>query len=256
MSDQPSSLYGSEPEAPRPPAPGLVDQIVGVFTEPAQLFARLRTRPVWLPALLIAIGISLVAMLIWASKVDMAEATRHQMERMKDVFHVNIPDQAMDDAIAKAEGKRPWFSAVSTALLGTPFVYLIVGLIVWGFAAMGTEEGEEPPTFAQAFSLTCVHYLATLPAMLLAGCIALLRPVGGHNIQQLMPTTLSFYLSPDSILAKGFVAMVDPLWIYSFVLIALGMRHTLKAKTWAIAGCLSLFGIFGIGFRFLGSLFQ
>lgn len=256
MSDQPTSLYGDQPEAPNPQAPGLMDQIIGVFSAPKELFARLRTKPVWIPALTLAIVIGLIAMLIWASKVDMAEVTRHQMERMKDVFHVNIPDQAMDDAITKAEGKKPWLSAVSSSVLGAPFVYLITGLIVWGFAAMGTQEGEESPTFGQAFSLTSVHYLVTLPSMLLAGIIALLRPVGGHNIQQLMPTNLSFYVSPESAVLRGVVALVDPLWIFSFVVLAIGMRQTLKAKTWAIGACLSLFGVFGIGFRILGSLFQ
>jgi hypothetical protein len=256
MSDQSTSLYGDQPEAPNPQAPSLMDQITGVFTDPKPLFARLRAKPVWIPALTLAIVVGLIAMLIWATKVDMAEATRHQMERLKDVFHMNIPDQAMDDAIAKAEGKKPWLSAISSAVLGAPFVYLIVGLIVWGFAAMGTQEGEESPTFGQAFSLTCVHYLVTLPSMLLAGVIALLRPVGGHNIQQLMPTALSFYVSPESTLVRGIVALVDPLWIASFVLLAIGMRQTLKAKTWAIAACLGFFGFFGIGFRILGSLFQ
>lgn len=256
MTEPQASLYGDQPGAPNPEAPGLADQIIGVFTGPRALFARLRTRPVWAPALILAIAIGLVAMLIWASKVDMAEATRHQMERMKDLFHMNIPDQAMDDAISKAEGKKPWLSAISGAALGTPFVYLVVGLIVWGFAAMGTEEGEESPTFGQAFALTSVHYLATLPSMLLAGLIALVRPVGGHNIQSLMPTTLGFYMSPESTLARSFVALVDPLWIFSFVLLAIGMRQTLKTKTWAVAACLGVFGFFGIAFRILGSLFQ
>lgn len=256
MSDQPTSLYGDQPEAPRPPAPSLLDQIEGVFTSPKQLFAQLRTNPVWASALVLAIAIGLIAMLIWASKVDMAEATRHQMERMKDVFHMNIPDQAIDSAISKAEGKKPWLSAVSSGLLGTPFVYLIVGLIVWGFAAMGTKEGEDSPTFGQAFSLTVVHYLVTLPSMVLAAVIALVRPVGGHNIQQLMPTTLSFFVKPESNVPRALVALVDPLWIFSFVLLAIGMRQTLKTKTWAIGACLGFFAFFGIAFRILGSLFQ
>ena len=256
MNDQPTSLYGDAPETPNPPAPGLLDQIVGVFTEPTALFARLRNRPSWVPALMVAIAVSLVAMLIWAAKVDMAEATRHQMERTQEVFHINIPDQAMDDAIAKAEGKQPWLTAVSSSVLATPFIFLIVALIVWGCAAMGTEEGEEAPQFGQAFSVTCVHYLSTLPAMLLAGIIALVRPVGGAQIQQLMPTSLSFYLRPEANSARGLIALVDPLWIFSFFVLAIGMRQTLKAKPWAVGLCLAIFGLFGGGFRILGGLFQ
>jgi hypothetical protein len=258
MSDQPASLY-APPQAQEPlppPAPGLLDQIVGVFTEPKALFTRLRARPTWIPALLATIVVSLVAMLIWASKVDMAEATRHQLERSQEVFHMTIPDQTMDDAISKAEGKKPWLSAVSTSVLATPFVFLIVALIVWGCASMGTEEGEDSPTFGQSFSVTCVHYLSTLPAMLLAGIIALVRPVGGANIQQLMPTSLSFYLRPEAAATRGLIALVDPLWIFSFFVLAIGMRHTLKAKTWAVGLCLGIFGVFGAGIHILGGLFQ
>ena len=256
MSDQPTSLYGEEPQTPKGSAPGLLDQMVGVFTEPKALFTRLRSKPSWVPSLLAAILVGLVAMLIWASKVDMAEATRHQMERTQQVFHVDIPDQAMDDAIAKAEGKKPWLTAVSSSALGTPFVFLVVALIVWGCASMGTEEGEEAPSFGQAFSVTCVHFLSTLPSMLLAGIIALLRPVGGANIQALMPTSLSFYLHPEAASARGLVALVDPLWIFSFFVLAIGMRYTLKAKTWAVGLCLGIFAVFGAGFHILGGLFQ
>jgi hypothetical protein len=256
MTDSTPSLYGEQPQAPNPKAPGLMDQIVGVFMEPKALFSNLRERPSWLPALLIAVVIGLFAMLVWASKVDMAEATRHQMERTKEVFHVNIPDQAMDDAISKAEGKHPWVSAISTPVVVTPLVYLIVALIVWGCSAMGTESEEAPPTFGQAFSVTAVHYLVTLPSMLLAGLIALLRPVGGVNIQQLMPTTLSFYIQSESGMVRAMAALADPLWLLSFFVLAMGMRHTLKAKPWAVGLCLTIFAVFGIGFRVLGGLFQ
>lgn len=255
MSEPSPSLYGEQPQAPEPPAPSLMDQIGGVFLEPTALFVRLRKRPSWLPALLAAVLVGLAAMLIWASKVDMAEATRHQMERTRAVLHVNIPDQAMDDAISKADGTHPWVSAVSGAVLGTPFVYLVVALIVWGCAAMGTEEKEAPPTFTQAFSVTSVHYLATLPSMFLAGCIALLRPIGGAQIQVLMPTTLGFYLQPTSEVTRALVGLGDPLWLFSFVVLGLGMRHTLRSKPWAIALCLGIFALFGGGFHLFGGLF-
>ena len=256
MSDPNSSLYGEQPQVPDSKTPDLLDQITGVFMEPKALFTRLRNRPSWLPALATAVIIGLIAMLIWAAKVDLAESTRHQMERTRAVFHVKIPDEAMDEAISKADGKHPWFSATSGAVLGTPFIYLVVGLIVWGCGSMGTEEGEERPTFGQAFSVTSVHYLTTLPSMFLAGFIALLRPVGGAQIQVLMPTTLSFYVQPSSEVARALVALVDPLWLFSFFVLAQGMRHTLKSKPWAIALCLGIFAVFGGGFRMLGGLFQ
>jgi hypothetical protein len=256
MSETPDSpnLYGNTAPPTKPEAPGLLDQLVGAFTEPTALFRRLRPSPSWLPALGLAVGISIVAMLIWASRVDMAEQVRHQMEMMRDTFKMNLPDQAVDDAIAKAEGSRPWFSAVLGPLFGIPFVYLVIALIVWAFAAMGRSEEDAMPTFPQAFSVTAVHNLVTLPGMLLAGVMCLLQPVGGRSVQQMAPTVLGFFVRPESMGLRGLAALVDPFWFFSFIVLAIGMRETLRTKTWAIAACLGVFALFGGLFRFLGGV--
>lgn len=249
-----SPLYGNTPEPVKPDTPGLLDQLVGVFTEPTALFRRLRQSPVWLPALGLAIAISIAAMLIWASKVDMAEATRHQMEMMRDTFKMNLPDQAVEDAISKAEGRQPWISSVLGPLFGMPFAYLIIALIVWAFAAMGRSEEDEMPSFPQAFSVTAVHNLVTLPGMVLAGVMCLLQPVGGRGIQQMAPTVLGFFLKPESMWLRGLTALVDPFWFFSFFVLAVGMRETLRTKTWAVAACLGFFALFGGLFRFFGGV--
>lgn len=258
MSDQPNpSLYGEEP-APAAPtkAPGLLDQIIGVFTEPTALFQKLRRSPSFWPSLILAIAIGIAASLVWAAKVDMVEVTRHQMETTRDLFRANIPDEAVDSALQKAEGKHPWVSSVLGPLFGTPVVFLIVALIVWAFASMGTEDDQAAPTFPQALSVTCVHYLTTLPGMLLAGIVALLAPVGARQIQHLVPTSLGFYIHPEAYSLKGLVGLVDVLWFLSFVVLAIGMRHTLRTKTWAIAAALVFFAVFGGAFRFLGGMFS
>jgi hypothetical protein len=257
MSELPeSSLFGQEPPTPSSKAPGLVDQILGVFTEPSNLFSRLRSAPSWWPALLLIMGIGIAAGLIWAYKVDMAEMARHQMESMRDLFHVNIPEDAIDQAIAKNQGQHPWISTILGQLFGIPIVYLIISLVVWAFASMGTMEGEDSPTFPQAFSVTVVHYLVTLPSILLAGIVAAAVQVGGRNIQQLMPTCASFYFHPESIWLKCLLSVIDPLWVLSFVVLAIGMKQTLRSKPWAIATTLLAFGIFGLAFRALGGLFS
>ncbi len=251
------SMFGSsDKSSQKVQAPSLVDQFVGVFTEPTELFKKLREAPVWIPALTLAIIVSLAAMLLWAAKVDMAEQVHRQMEMMKTVFHMNIPDSAMDDAIARQDGKHPWISAVLGPLLGTPIIYAIVALIVWGFAYVGRQDSEDAPSFKQVLSVTSVHYLVTLPAMLLAGAMSLIQPVGGRGIQEMMPTVLSFFVKSESGLVRGLYGLVDPLWIFSFVVLAIGMKHTLRAKTWAIGACLAFFGFFGVVFRILGGFLQ
>lgn len=50
MSDAPESLYGPDDQnaaPPEPKGPTLMDQLVGVFTAPGELFDRLRKTPAW-----------------------------------------------------------------------------------------------------------------------------------------------------------------------------------------------------------------
>lgn len=236
-------------------APSLMEQIEGVFTAPRALFERLRHSPTWMPAVVISIVIGIAATLVWAARVDMAAQTSHKMQVLVDTFHANIPQNQIDDAISKADGTHPWISSVLGPLFWVPIIYLIVSLITWGFAFAGRTSEDDAPTFAQSFSVVSVHYLATLPSMLLAGVICLIKPVGGRSIQEMMPTILSYFVRPENPILRGLVFCVDPLWIFSFVLLAYAMRHTLRAKTWAITACLLLFAVFGIGFRFMGALF-
>ena len=252
------SLYDA-PQAPLAPAaakaPTLMEQIEGVFTAPKALFERLRQAPSWMPAVLLAVLVGIVATLVWAARVDMAAQTSHKMQVMVDTFHMNIPQNAIDDAVSKAEGTHPWVSSVLGPLFGVPIIYLLIALITWGFAVAGKEAEESSPSFSQAFSAVSVHYLTTLPSMALAGIVCLLKPVGGRSIQEMMPTVLTYFVRPESAFLRGLAFCVDPLWIFSFFALAYAMKHTLRAKPWAIAACLLLFALFGVGFRFMGALF-
>lgn len=252
MSD---SLYGNAPEAPRLSTPTLLEQIEGVFTAPSALFERLRQAPSWMPAVLAAIAVGIAASLVWAAHVDMAAQTSHKFEVMIDTFHANIPQSAIDDAVNKADGTHPWLSSVFGPLFGVPVIYLLVTLITWGFSYAGRASDDEAPSFRQAFSAVSVHFLATLPSMLLAGIVCLVKPVGGRSIQEMMPTILTYFVRPESAILRGLAFCVDPLWIFSFFVLGYAMKHTLRAKPWAIGASLATFAVFGVAFRFMGALF-
>lgn len=253
----PSSLYGDPGPEPAPAkAPSLMEQVVGIFTEPSALFSKLRLSPSWAPAFILILVVTLAAMMAWASKVDMAAATVHQMERTQEIFKIDIPASAIDDAVSKVEGKQPYVRSLLGGAFGTSFGMLVIALVIWGCAAMGTREGEEKPTFGQAFSVTCVQGLVTLPTMLLAGIMALIRPVGGLQVQQLSPLSLGYFITPESMWMRGLVGLADPLWIFSFLILAVGMKVALRSKDWAIGLCLGICLVFGGAFRFMGGMFQ
>ena len=83
MSDQPTpSLYGQEPSPSPAPAkaPGLVDQILGVFTEPTALFKRLNLAPSWAMAATASAVMAVVLTLVWGFKVDVDAMLRPILE--------------------------------------------------------------------------------------------------------------------------------------------------------------------------------
>ena len=95
MSEQPSTLYGEQPDVPRPKAPGLMDQIVGVFTSPVELFQRLNLAPSWGWAMGAVMVASLVITVIWGLKVDVDEMLRPILERNPQIQAAQI-DMVID----------------------------------------------------------------------------------------------------------------------------------------------------------------
>ncbi|HEX4844951.1 MAG TPA: YIP1 family protein, partial [Geothrix sp.] len=148
MSDQPSSLYGNEPEAPRPPAPGLVDQIVGVFTAPVELFQRLNKAPSWGWALGVLLVASLAVVVIWGLKVDVDEMLRPMLERNPQIQSAQI------DMAIEIQKKFILPFGVLGALFGTPAIMALLGLFYW-LMGRALPEGEAP-SYPQALSAAVV----------------------------------------------------------------------------------------------------
>ncbi len=253
------SLYGSESggsPAPAAKPQGVLDQFIGLFTEPTVVFQRLRQAPSWLPALLVFMGVALLASLIWAAKVDQVAMTERRFEVMEQAFKMQMPAEAVDKALDQVQtAKPPYVSAVLGTLLGMPFGYLLFAAILFAFAKFGGED--ETTTFRHALAATTVHGLVALPIPLLAGVMALLKDVGGAaSYASLAPTTLNFWLQPENPWVRGALAVLDPFYLFSFVTLYLAARHTLRLKQGALIGLMILMGFFGFVGHFMGGLFS
>ncbi len=253
------SLYGSESGGSPAPAvkpQGVLDQFIGLFTEPTAVFQRLRQAPSWLPALLLFLGVALFASVIWAAKVDQVAMTERRFEVMEQAFKVQMPAEAVDKALDQVQtAKPPYVSAVLGTLLGMPFGFLIFAAILFAFTKFGGED--ETLTFRHALAATTVHGLVALPIPLLAGIMALLKDVGGAaSYASLAPTTLAFWAQPDNPWLRGLLAVVDPFYLFSFITLYLAGRHTLRLKQGALIGLMVLMGFFGFVGHFMGGLFS
>ena len=251
------SLYGEEskPAVPQAQPQSVWDQWVGVFTEPSAVFKRLRLAPSWVGAFILTLAVGLFATLTWAAKVDMEAAAKRKFEVMEQAFNMNIPSEVMDKALEKASTQsQPYISSSLGVLIAIPLIFLILAGILFAFSKFGGED--ENTTFTHAWSATIVHGLSMLPITLLGGLMCILRNVGGAaSYASLAPTHLGFWIQPDNPWLRGLLALVDPFYLFSFVVLYFAVRHTLRLKPWATGVVLGITGFFGLLFHFIGGIF-
>ena len=245
MSEPSQTLFQEAPEAPRPKAPGPLDQVVGVFTDPVGLFRRLSQAPAWGWALGLVITASLVLTVVWALKVDPDEMLRPILERNPQIQASQI------DAIIDMQKKFLLPMAVVGTLFGTPAALALVAFFYW---LIGKALPEGPsPSFTQAFSAATVPALVKLPHILLILLICLLRPIGGLTPEKLAPTSLGYFLHPDSLRLQALWHSLDLFVLAEAVLSYLALRHLMRLKASGAALCVLLPTLAGIALRLLGA---
>jgi uncharacterized protein YneF (UPF0154 family) len=223
MTEQPSPLYGNQPEPPRPAPPGLVDQITGVFTAPGELFQRLNKAPGWGWALGAIIVASLVVAVIWGLKVDVEELMRPALERNPKIQAAQI------DMVIDVYKKFILPAGIMSALLLTPAMMAALGLFYWLVGKALPQD--QPPTFRQAFSAAVVPSLVKLPLMLLIAVICLVRPIGGLPPDRIAPTSLGFFLHPESLRLQAALFSVELFRLAEAALAFLALRYLVRMKT-------------------------
>jgi len=224
-------LYGEEPPPP-PVPPSLLEQVVGVFSEPAALFQRLATTPVWKGALSLMVAANLVVTVLWARKVDVDAMIRPMLERNPRIPVDNY------DAIISMQSKMILPFALVGALLALPLISLIMALIYWAIGR-GTAE-RQPPSFPQAFSATVVAGLVLLPKLLLLGIVCTLKNIGGAKPDALSPTALGFFVVPDSLKLQSIFNNLDLFTFAALFMVFLASRHTMRLRTQGAAACVAV----------------
>jgi hypothetical protein len=245
MSDQPASLYGDQPEAPKPQAPSLMDQIVGVFTSPVELFQRLNKAPSWGWALGVLIAGSLIITVIWGLKVDVDEMLRPILERNPQIQSSQI------DMIIEMQKKFILPFGILFALFGVAAMMALVGLFYWLIGKAFPED--EAPSYLQAFSAAVVPSLVKLPHLLLLIIICLMRPIGGLTPDKIAPTSLGYFIHVESLKLQAFFYALDLFYLAEAVLAYLALRYLVRMKTAGAWICVLLPTAITLGMRVLGA---
>jgi hypothetical protein len=245
MSDPSTSLYGDQPQAPRPQAPGLMDQIVGIFTNPVELFQRLNRAPSWGWAMGTIIVAALILTLIWGLKVDVDEMLRPALEK-----NPQVASSQVDMIIGFYKKFIVPLSLLSTIFFTAVFTFL-TALFYW-LVGKATAENE-PPTYRHALSAVAVPSLVRLPSMLLGGLICLVGSIGGLTPEKIAPTSVGYFVRVESVKVHALLYSLDLFFIAEAVLLFLAARYTMRLKTSGAAGCVLITLVLGIGLRVLGA---
>lgn len=245
MTDSNPSLYGDQPQAPRPKAPGLLDQIVGVFTEPSALFEKLNLAPSWGWAAGALTAASVVLTVIWGLKVDVEEMLRPVLERNPQISSAQI------DTIIEMQKKFIMPFGVLGALFGTMVVILVAALFYW-LVAKGASEGEKP-SYLQALSVAAVPGLVRLPQILLIALICLLKPIGGLTPDKIAPTSLGYFVHLENVKLHALLYGLDLFYLADVALTFLALRKITRMKTGGAVLCVAVAVLVALGGRALGA---
>lgn len=244
------SLYGSNenPETPTPPpapALGLMDQFIGIFTEPVETFKKLHKAPAWIWALVVLVLVNLVVVGVWGFKVDVDAMLRPGFEA-----NPKMTQEQMDQILSFMEKFFPYIVIVQTLIL-VPIAVFVMSLIYWLIGRSTAED--ERPSYVHALSATVVPGLVMLPHSLLILAMVFLRPVGGLTPEKLTPSSVGFFVNAANPKIHALLYALDPFTLGGFVLGFLAFRHTMKMKTGGAIACTTLAVLIAVGFRILGA---
>jgi hypothetical protein len=238
-------LYGHAPQGqPNAPAPGVLEQVVGVFTEPVALFKRLAAAPAWKGALGTTMAFSVVTTIVWGLKVDVDAMIRPILEA-----NPSLSADQVDKAI-EMQSKFIVPGGVVGVLLGLPLFLLLASLIYW-LIGKATAEGEKP-SFPHALSATAVSGLFMLPHALLVILMCLVKPINGLTPEKITPTSLGYFVAVEGVKLHAFLYRMDLFTLGSLVLLFLAARHTMRLK---VEGALACAGVSAMLAIVLPSLF-
>ena len=228
---QTEGLYGAAPEGPTPGAepPGLLDQLTGLFTEPAALFRRLGATPVWKGATALTLVFSLAMTVLWALKVDVDAMLRPVLDR----------DPRMSaDQIDKVIGFQSKFilpGGIIGVFVGVALGLLFMALVYWAVGKVTAED--RPPTYLQAISVTAVSTLVAVPHQVLIMVMCLVKPVGGLTPEKIPPSSLGYFIAVENGKLHTLLYKLDVFTLYSLVLVYLAARYGLRLKASGAALC-------------------
>jgi hypothetical protein len=233
------------------------DKMIGVFSEPSNMFEKTsmfpsRTKDWLIPILILFLVIAIIRIVAMSNQEVAYETKKAQVDRIEKMVDSGTltreqGDKALEQIDKQSEfmkGPIGWvITVVSTIIFGGIFFFIMTGIyfLIIKFGLKG--EG----SYNSALVANGLTAYITLLQMILGGILTMVLG------KMIMDTSLASVLGTDKATITGWLfAKVDPLSIWAYSVLSIGFAKMFKAKSampyfvlvfslWIIGGLLMYF---------------
>ncbi len=236
------------------------DKMIGVFTEPTRMFSITskfapRHKDWVIPVVIFFIVIALIRILAMTNKEVYFEAKKQGIERIEKMVESGTMTReqgdeaidAIDQQMEFMQGPIGWvISIVSTLIFGFIFFLILVGIYYLFIKFLLKGEG----TFTSALVASGLTTYISILQIILGGILTMLLG------KMIMDTSLASLMGSDKTTLTGWLlAKVDPISIWAYIILAIGLAKMFKSESTGKYYAL-VFGLWLIGGFILFQLAQ
>jgi hypothetical protein len=226
-------------QAGAPRALSLPERLIGAVFSPKPTFESVSAHPVWVDVLAISIVITAVAWFGFLSTDSGRQAFIDQQFQQREAWGQPITPEVEQGINASAPVMR-WVIPVTTLVIGPLFTVVIAGVLYGVFAAMlggGATYKQTLAVVVHAGIVTTVAGLGVLALNFVRGSMSSATNLG--VFVQMLPE--------DSFLVR-FLGMIDLMWVWYLIVLAIGLGVLYRRKTSTIAiGFFAVYFVVALG---------
>ncbi len=236
------------------------DKMIGVFTEPSNMFSTTakfppKTKDWVIPVMILFFVAALMRIIAMTNEEVYFEAKQQGIDRIeKMVESGTLTREQGDDAITKVDqqmafmnGPVGWVITIATSIIfGTIVFVIIVGIYYLFVKFLLKGEG----SFTSALVANGLTAYISILQMVLAGILTMLFG------RMIMDTSVASFIGSDKMTIAGwFLSKIDPITIWVYVVLSIGFAKMFKSESTGKYYAL-VFGIWLIGTFILFQLAQ
>ena len=212
------------------------DKMIGVFSEPAKMFAHTSKFPPrnkdWvIPMLTFFIVVALIRILAMTNEEIFFEAKQDQIDRIESMVESGAMNREQADSAIEGinqqmefmQGPVGWIiSIVSTLIFGFIIFFLIVGIYFLFIKFLLKGEG----TFGSALVANGLTAYISILQIILAGIITMAMG------KMVMDTSAAAFMDVERTTLTGWIlAKIDPISIWAYIVLAIGFAKMFRSQS-------------------------